>query len=150
MAYATTDDILMQLPEDTLIDLTDDEGLGVVVDNVVTRAVEDADEEIDGFLAVRYALPFSTTPRLVRKFSVDIAICNLYARKPGTTPDERKENCQRAREMLGKIAEGKLNLDVPEPNSDADYGVQVTTDKTDRIFSMGRTSDSSAGTLDNF
>lgn len=150
MAYCTLSDILMQLPEDTLIDLTDDGGIGVVVDDIVTRAIEDADEEIDGFLAVRYSLPFAAAPKLVRKFSVDLAICNLYGRKPGTIPDERKETCGTVREMLSKIAEGKLRLDAPEPASDADYGVQVTTVKSDRVFSMGRTSDGSAGSLDNF
>ena len=150
MPYATIDDILKQLPEATLIELTDDDDDGVVVVETVTRAIEDADEEIDSFLAVRYSLPFSTAPRLARKFSVDIAVCNLYARRPGTIPDERAKNCDRAREMLEKIAGGDLRLDVPEPAEDADTGVHVTTSKSDRIFSMGRTSDGSAGTLDNF
>lgn len=149
MAYCTQDDILEQLDEDILIQLTDDDNAGVVDDNKVTRAIADADEEIDAYLGVRYSLPFAATPNLVRKYSVDLAICNLYARRRGA-PEDRADRCDQVRKDLDKIAQGKMALDVPDPAQDADAGPRVTTDKDDRIFSMGRDSDSSTGSLDNF
>ena len=74
MPYATQADILDQLDEDILIQLTDDADTGDVVDDVVTRAIADADAEIDGYCGKRYSVPFDTVPPIIRKFAVDIAI----------------------------------------------------------------------------
>jgi len=150
MAYCTQSDILLQLDSSILITLTDDAGAGEVDDDVVTRAIADADEEIDAYVSVKYSLPFSATPNLVRRMSVDLAICNLYARRDDTIPETRKERCEAVMKDLDRIARGMMRLDVPEPGSDPDHGVQVTTSKTDRVFSKGRTSDGSTGTLDNY
>ena len=150
MSYSTQDDILKQMDEATLIQLTDDAGSGSVDADVVARAIADADEEIDSALAVKYSLPFSETPPLVRKMSVDLAICNLYSRRDDTMPEQREKRCEEARSLLDKLAAGKRTLDVPEPSTDADFGVGVSTNKDDRVFSVGRDSDSSTGTLDNY
>ena len=151
MAYCALSDIEHQLPEDDLVALTDDAGSDEVDTDVVDRAIADADEEIDAYLALRYSLPFSTTPELIRKFSVDLAICNLYARRAHLNiPETRKDKCSRARRMLEKIAAGGMRIDVPEPAKTSTGGIAVTTSKADRAFSIGRRSDGSAGTLDNY
>jgi len=150
MAYSALSDILKQMDEATLVELTDDAGAGAVDEDVVTRAIADADEEIDAYLAVKYSLPFSTTPNLVRKLSVDLAICNLYARRDDTLPETRKERCREARAFLDRVAKGVAKLDVPDPAADSDQGVAVTTVKDDRIFTVGRSSDGSSGSLDNY
>ncbi|MBA3027444.1 MAG: DUF1320 domain-containing protein [Desulfobacterium sp.] len=150
MPYCTQDDILLQLDEETLILLTDDDAIGAVDDAIVTRCIADADEEIDSALAVRYTLPFADTPALVRKLSVDLAICNLYGRRLAVMPEERKARCGQARDMLDKFARGLRSLDVPEPDSKAGSGAVVSTKKSDRIFSRGRASEGSSGSLDNY
>jgi phage gp36-like protein len=150
MAYCTQADILKQLDEEILIQLTDDDGAGVVDSGNVDRAIADADEEMDGYLSVKYSLPFPTTPNLVRKISVDLAICNLYSRRDDTMPETRKDNCDKVVKMLDKLAKGTMKLDVPEPASVSDHGVAVTTSKSDRVFTTGKSSDGSTGTLDNY
>jgi len=150
MAYCTQDDIELQLDETTLIELTDDAGEGDVAAEVVTRAVADADEEIDSYLALHYSLPFDSTPNLVRKLSVDLAICHLYARRDDTMPETRAQRCKDARKLLEALGAGRAVLDVPDPAADPDGGVGVTTSKSDRAFSIGRSSDGSSGTLDNY
>jgi len=151
MPYCELSDIEKQIPEEILIELTDDDGVGAVDTGNVDRAIEDADDEIDSFLSLRYSLPLASTPGMVRRMSVDLAICNLYGRRPHLTiPETRKERCDTDRKLLGEIAKGKLSLgsDSPDPSSDA--GVETTRSKSDRIFSIGRESDSSAGSLDNY
>lgn len=148
MAYCTEDDLLNRVDEDTLSELTSDSG-GVDSD-VVARAISAADEEIDSYLAVRYTLPFSATPERVRDLSVDIAVYNLYGRRDTDIPENRKNRYRDAVAFLHRLAEGKAVLDVPDPSTDADGGVGVTTAKGDRVFTRGRRSDRSRGTLDNF
>lgn len=150
MAYSTQSDILNQMDEVILIQLTDDSDSGSVDPGVVNRAITDADEEISSALAVKYSLPLATTPPLARKMSVDLAICNLYARRLDTIPEERKDRCEEARTMLDKLARGDRKLEIPEPAVDPDYGVEVSTVKSDRVFSLGRSSDGSLGSLDNY
>lgn len=151
MPYSTQSDIEKQIPEDTVIDLTDDAGIGSIITDVIDRAIADADEEIDAFVSMQYSLPFATTPGLIRRMSVDLAICNLYARRPHLDiPESRKDRCDADHKLLEQIAKGSLKLDVPDPSKDAEAGIATTSKKSDRIFSVGKSSDGSTGSLDNF
>jgi len=149
MSYCAKSDILEQLDEDVLIQLTDDDDVGAVDDDVVTRAIADADAEIDSYCGTRYDVPFSSVPVMIRKVSVDIAIYNLYARRKGA-PEDRKERYDDAVSFLKGVSKGLATLGGDAPSTDDDSGPEVTTKKSDRIFSVGRDSDSSTGTLDNY
>ena len=149
MAYCTKTDILEQLEEDVLIQLTDDEDAGVVDEGKVTRAIADADAEIDSYCGTKYDVPFSTVPVMIRKMSVDIAIYNLYARRRGA-PEDRKERYDDAISFLKDISKGIASLGGDGPSADDDSGPEATTVKSDRVFSRGRNSDSTTGSLDNY
>jgi len=148
MAYSAKADILEQLDEDILIQLTDDVDAGVVDEDAVTRAIADADSEIDSYCGAHYEVPFSDVPAMVRKLSVDISIYNIYARRKGA-PEDRKQRYDSAIRFLRDVAGGKASLGSTAPD-DADGGPEATTVKSDRKFSIGRDSDSSSGTLDNY
>jgi phage gp36-like protein len=149
MAYCTQEDILKRIDEASLIQLTDDEGQEIDSE-VVARAIADADEEIDSYLSVRYALPFSTTPDRVRALSVDIAIYNLHGRTGAEIPENRVSRYKNAIAFLKEVAADRASLDVPDPSDDDDAAIGVTTSKSDRVFSRGRPSDGSTGTLDHY
>ena len=148
MAYSTKTDILEQLEEDVLIQLTDDEDAGIVDEGKITRAIADADAEIDSYCGTKYDVPFSTVPVMIRKMSVDIAIYNLYARRRGA-PEDRKERYDDAISFL-KDPRGIASLGGDGPSADDDSGPEATTVKSDRVFSRGRASDSTTGSLDNY
>jgi len=150
MAYSLKTDILEQVSEAELVQLTDDAGAGSVDDAVVTRAIADADAEINSYCSARYTVPFSPVPVMIRKCSVDIAIYDLYARRPGTLPDERKSRYQDAVRFLRDVAASKANLGADAPAEASESGPQATTVKSDRIFTRGRASDGSSGSLDSY
>lgn len=141
--------MIEQISEDKLIQLTDDGDTGTVDAAAVTRAIADADAEIDGYCGTRYAVPFSPVPVLIRKISVDIGIYNLYARRKGV-PEDRQKRYADAVRFLKDVAKGVATLGGDEPTDDSDSGPEVTAVKSDRIFSVGKDSDSSTGTLDNY
>ena len=149
MAYCTKTDILEQLEEDVLIQLTDDEDAGIVDDDKVTRAIVDADAEIDSYCGTKYDVPFTMAPAMIRKMSVDITIYNLYARRRGA-PEDRKERYDDAISFLKDISKGIASLGGDGPSADDDSGPEATTVKSDRVFSRGRNSDSTTGSLDNY
>jgi len=149
VSYCIQTDILEQLDEDTLIELTDDTGTGCVDTSAVTRAIADADAEIDGYCAVRYDVPFSTVPVMIRKISVDIAVYNLFSRR-GAVPEERDKRYANALKFLTNVAKGIISLGGDAPAQADDGGPEATAKKADRIFTVGRDSDRSTGTLDNY
>ncbi len=112
MPYCTLSDLLCQVSESVLIQLTDDANTGSVVATVINQAIADADAEIDGYCGKRYALPFSPVPDLVRKMSVDIALYNLHGRRADSMPDDRAERYRQAVARLRDVARGTAMLGV--------------------------------------
>jgi len=149
MPYCTQDDLLEQISEAELIQLTDDAGAGAVDETVVERAIADADAEIDAYAMTRYATPLSPVPAMIRKISVDIAVYHLFARRRGA-PEDRKERYKNAVKFLEGLAKGLISIGAATPAASDDAGPEASTDKADRVFTTGRRSDGSAGTLDNF
>jgi len=139
MAYATKTDIIEQLDEDTLIQLTDDAGAGTVDDSRVTRAIADADAEIDSYCGVRYSVPLSPVPPVIRKGSVDIAVYNLYARRRGA-PEDRKDRYNDAIRFLRDVAAGKASLGADDPDGAPGGGNAPSIDYSDRIFTRDKMS----------
>lgn len=131
MAYCTKIDILEALSEEELIGLTDDFDAGVVDDSRVTRAISDADAEIDGYCGEKYNVPFSPAPAIIRKLSVDIAVYNLYARRQGA-PENRKERYDSAIRVLKDVSKGAVSLGADAPTETSED--KVSTSSEDRIF----------------
>lgn len=150
MAYSTKSDILEQLDEAVLIQLTDDDGIGAVDDDKVIRAIADADATIDAYCQGRYSVPLDPAPAKIRQIGVDIDIYNLYSRRGDAAPDIRQDRYKEAIRFLERVSDGKVTLGGDAPAQDSDGGPEATTAKSDRVFSGGRDSDSSSGTLDNY
>ncbi len=133
MAYAVQDDLLQQISEEELIQLTDDDLTGVVDLSKVTRAIEDADAEINGYLAKVHTVPIPSVPDLVRNMSVTIAIYNLYSRRD-EIPESRDKRYKATIKLLENISKGVVTLgEVPAPAENP--GESVSFSAADRKFS---------------
>jgi len=134
MAYCTQSDILEQLDEDILIQLTDDDDEGEVDDQKVTTAIEKADAEINSYCGAKYSVPFSTVPPMIKAASVDIAIYNLYARRRGAGPSE-KERYDNRIAWLKDVAKGVAVLGEDDPDGTPSEHNAPEISSNDRIFS---------------
>lgn len=138
MPYCTLDDMAALLPGATLIELTDDEGSGVVDEDIVSEAVMQADAEIDSYCGGRYGVPLSPAPELIRKLSADIAIYHLYSRRVAQMPELRKERYRGAVRMLENIARGLVTLGPDTAAQDIRHHEAETNKPTDtNTFSRG-------------
>lgn len=139
MAYSTLADIKKAVPEEVLVQLTDDEGFGDVDQGRVDEAIASADEEINSYCGERYSVPFTTVPGIVKKISVDIAVYNLYSRKVEEAPDIRKERYKSAIRQLEGIAKGTISLGVdPAPSAPSEGGPETNKTDDDRIFTRDK------------
>ncbi len=131
MAYSVIADLDEQISQAELEQLTDDEDAGSPETGRLQRAIDDADGEIDGYLSGRYEVPLSTVPDIIRKFSVDIAIYNLFSRRPGGATDIRTERYNNVITFLMAVAKGQILVGV---GGDAEDDSPKITHAT-RIFS---------------
>lgn len=137
MPYCTLTDLKNAIPEETLALLTNDSSTPTtVVDAVVNAAIADGDDVIDGYLRGRHTLPLAVTPKLIRRLSVDLAIYNIYTRRPEVEPPQNvKDRHEAALKLLGKIQKGEVALGIETgsaPPSPAEYKTNKTS--ADRFF----------------
>jgi len=138
MPYCTQADILEQLDEAVLIQLTDCSGLAIN-ENRVSRAIKDADATIDSYCQGRYTVPLSPVPDKIRQVSVDIAIYNLYSRRADTAPDIRKDRHKEATRWLEKVNKGDIKLGAATPAATNTKDTVIIT-SNDRIFDRDKMS----------
>lgn len=118
--YATISDIIDRYSEEQLLLAFDRDGDGEVDENdaeesVADKALSDASEEIDGYLAGRYSLPLSTVPKILTFFCVDIAI---YKGSVETAvSEEKRKRYDDAIKFLGLVAQGKIQLFASDPSA---------------------------------
>lgn len=109
--YAALADILEQMAEADLVSLTDDGQSGSIDAAVVDWALKGADALIDAHCHDRYQVPFAPVPALATKFAVDLAIYNLYARRPHVeVPEVVKERNSQALAYLKRIQAGEASM----------------------------------------
>ena len=146
MAYCTAEEVIDMLKPDMYgyivgegSDDLDDEALRDNILLLAGNAAEDAQAEIDGYLAKRYDVPFVHVPPVISKFAKDIALYNLVSRKGIDESDREKTYLTRynsAVAYLTKVAEGKVDLDTGESHTTqmaAANGFSVESEH--RIFS---------------
>ena len=140
MAYCILTDIKKLIPEDTLIQLTDDEGAGIVNQGRIDEAIAQADAEIDAYLGGRYSVPLTPVPDVVKKVSVDMAIYNLYSRRVEEIPATRADRYKGAIRLLEGIAKGTVSIgEAVEPTAaESTDQAKVSTSSEDRIFTRDK------------
>ena len=109
-------------------------GIGPLID----EAIADADGEIDGYLAKRYAVPLAPVPTVITKLSNDIALYNLRSRAGMDEAGREANDLTRynaAIKFLTLVAEGKVSLgtEASDPQAAAAAGFSMHSNR--RLFS---------------
>ncbi len=126
MPYTTLAGLKEAIPEETIIQLTDDENLGptaidptdedhVAIIGRIDGAIAAADATIDAYCQGRYSVPLSPVPAKTAQVSADVTIYNLYSRRDVGMPEIRADRNKEAIRFLEKVAEGKVKLGAASP-----------------------------------
>ena len=104
---------------------------------IIEEAIKDADGEIDGYLSKRYSTPLpSPAPKIINKFSKDIAIYNIYSRI-GIEEGEREGTLltryKSAIKFLENVARGLVDIGVQKLEKKAANGFKISS--SERLFS---------------
>ena len=125
--YCTQQDLIDRFSEDELIKLTDVDGLGVINTVTVDRALADTDAEIDGYLAGRYNLPFTTPIATLNQKACDIARYYLHAQKVPESVQKRYDAVVR---YFEQVAKGTIKLPIAATDT-----AQINTNEATMISS---------------
>lgn len=114
MLYATVSDLVERFGETEIIELSNLEldHDDTIDEAAVERALTDACAEIDSYLAARYRLPVSDTPRLLSLLATDIARFRL---QKGVSTEQARQRYEDAVAKLKDIAAGRINLPLARP-----------------------------------
>jgi len=113
MAYVTQDDLIGMIPEEEVVRALDDDGDGVVDNDVWLAVAEGVSSDIDGRLGALYSVPFTgTIPALVTLAARILAAEALYARRGiGEDANPWKKQADAIRARLDRVGTGKEPLD---------------------------------------
>lgn len=133
------DDALNAIIGDTFIE--DPAQREELVGPIIDEAIADADGEIDGYLAKRYRVPLSPVPKVINKFSKDIAVYNLFSRigiDEGTDEKTYLNRYNSAIKFLTFVADGKVSIgaETDDPTKAAATGFSVQS--SPRLFSRSK------------
>jgi len=136
MTYCTIADLEKIVPNQDLIELTDDTvPAATIVTANVDKAIADAGELIDGYLRANYSLPLTPAPGLINTLAADIAVYRLYARRVKLTPPEGvAERYKNALKLLDQIQKGTIKLGAGAASTSEAISESVSVSADDRIF----------------
>ncbi len=109
MSYASLADLIEQAGLEEILQIADRDDDGVADTDVIAAALTHADNTINGYLAVRYAIPLSVVPDLVRTWAVAIARYRLHRDGP---PDHVVRDANAAIAALKDVARGQIDLPI--------------------------------------
>ena len=149
--YCTSEEVLEMIKEDMMGVIIGDEYIEDEEERrrrmteLADAAVADACAEIDGYLAKRYSVPFTRTPKVLNKFAKDIAVYNLVSRT-GIDEGEREKTYltryNAAVSFLLNVAKGVIDIGANGEDGGAGGTEQAAANgfnmkSSDRVFSRG-------------
>lgn len=109
MAYANLADLIELAGQEEILQVADRDNDGEPDADVIAAALLHADNTINGYLAVRYAIPLTAVPDLVRTWAVAIARSRLHRDGP---PDHVVRDANAAIAALKDVARGQIDLPI--------------------------------------
>src|SRR3990167_7018044 len=133
MPYATQADLLNQITQTELVQLTDDTGAGSVDSAKVDAALNAASATIDAYAGARYTLPLQTSEK-VKQLAVDLAIYELEKRRRRLR-DPTLAARDAALSFLRDLAARRAVLDQPSGAPAQQTEADVKKTDQERVFS---------------
>jgi len=133
MAYCVKADMVSRFSEIELVQLTDQDNLGIIDDTVLSLAIDDASAEIDSYLG-NYTLPLVTVPLSLTRIACDIARYYLY---DDMLPAEGVvvKRFEAALKFLISVAKGDISLGVDDSGDSPEPSDGATMTSGGRVFS---------------
>jgi len=133
MTYAIQSDLETRIGLQKLIELTDEDQLGVVNAAAVAIVLKDTDAEINSFLAGRYTLPLAQSSDELVRLACAIAHYHL-----SPAEDTAKDGYSAAISKLRDISAGRASLGIDQASQPVKVAGGATISSGGRDFSRAK------------
>ena len=132
--YATQQDIEDRYGKDALLVVADADFDDQIDTEKVSKALNDATDEINLYVGKRERLPLPVVPTILNRLAVDIAFYFLSA-EDGYT-EEKRQRYDDAKKTLVDIASGKVSLGLQSDSPDivSPVAMEVEISSEERLF----------------
>lgn len=129
--YCTLEDMVNRFGLEELIQLTDSSGTGIIDNDEVNAAVDDASNLIDGYLGGRYTLPLTSVPSVLIRICANIARYNLY---DSNVSEVVERNYKDALTFLDAVGKGTLKLGLAADDSQPESEQLIEIESQESVF----------------
>lgn len=138
MSYCVYNDLIPEIPESELIQLTDDGRTGLPGYPVAAAAIDAEADVMDVYLGRAVALPIAAAqiPPVLKRLNAAMAIHRLFSRVRAV-PEHWEKRYRQCLDMLKAIADGEISLGIhPEPDApdEEDTRGKATAWSRDALF----------------
>jgi len=133
MAYCTQDDIQKRIGSAELVALADYDGDDAADADAVAAAIADACALMDSYLSVRFAVPVSPVPEVLKARAVDISVYLMRLRRDSATQDARAKHEDDVA-WLKDVVGGMVALGIEPSSAEGDRAPSVRYEGQSRIF----------------
>lgn len=138
MTYAAAQDMIDRFSEQQLKEVTDPDAESIRAE-ALDRALEDASDEIDGYLEGRYRLPLQDPPRGLRIIACNIAMYRLLTLRQIDVMEDQRKRYEDAIKFLRAVSTGDINLGLtPADQTVQPAGGPAMREGPARTFSRDR------------
>lgn len=112
MAYTTLALLRRYIPDHIIEQLSDDDGIGEINEDVVNEMIDQAQTMIDGFCRGRYPVEMddADVPEMIQDICTKLTAYKLYGRRLVTTlPETISKDYKYSIDMLRQIQSGKIS-----------------------------------------
>lgn len=113
MTYAAESDLEEYFGTEYLLIAADRDGDGVADTDVISTAITAAEEEIDSYVGVRYTLPLSATPGVLKRLCCNLAMYHMSVGHISMS-EEKETRYNAGVKWLEKLSKGVVTLGVEE------------------------------------
>lgn len=131
--YARKEDLIKRFGEREIVALAGNED-EVIEDTIINTALTDAEELVNSYVAVKYALPLSIVPASLKRICCELAHYFLYKE---VIPDELEKTYEKNLAFLKDIARGVVILECSQSGQTPEQADEVIfSGSADRLFSQ--------------
>lgn len=119
MAYATQTEAITLYGETYILTSVDRDKDGSPDATAFSSALDKASNVVDSYLGVRFDVPISPVPEVLKQYTVDIAV--YYSSPDLALTKEKRRRYEDAIAWLKLVAKGQASLGLDEPSDDQEH-----------------------------
>jgi phage gp36-like protein len=136
VSYATIQDANDMYGEDYVLTSVDRDSDGEPDTTALTKALSKASSEIDSYLGVRYNVPLTTVPEIIKGYTIDIAIYKCSSGPAAGLTEEKRQRYDDAIKWLINLSKGVTSLGLEETDADTEHRPVIEAET--RLFTRSK------------